>query len=416
MASYENITNTLNFAVAFKPTTAFPLDARSMFGSYSAAEAAAASAKNAGSSESIYYFGQILTVFENDVATHYSIQGDNTLKEVGTSVLGDNKTIVMNNSVLSLKDFGVKYYAYKPADTIIDNSESSYTYPDTMPEDPTEGSYVQIDGTWYKYSSGSWAVDSQHTPSSTSYYELVEGWKAGLEPKVVSDGSDYAIAWYEPSSTTVEGLQSIVSNLQTETDSLKSRVDTMEPTVQDTADGLEAEIARATAAEQALNNRVTAVEGITNGLGTAATKNVEEFATAAQGAKADSAVQSVTSGDTNGYANVDGSQVKIYEAPIASTSTVGDVKVDGASITASGDGTISVVAVDKSKVTGLDTALTETKNLATEDANTYTDENAVAKTDVVASGSQATDSESASDTKVVSEKLLIDSLNWKTTM
>ena len=33
MASYEGITNLLDFAVAFNPSTAFPLDARSMFGS-----------------------------------------------------------------------------------------------------------------------------------------------------------------------------------------------------------------------------------------------------------------------------------------------------------------------------------------------------------------------------------------------
>ena len=37
MASYAGITNTLDFAVAFSPKTAFPLDVRSMFGSYDAA-------------------------------------------------------------------------------------------------------------------------------------------------------------------------------------------------------------------------------------------------------------------------------------------------------------------------------------------------------------------------------------------
>ena len=51
MASYTDITNTLNFSVSFKPTSAFPLDARSMFGSYAAAAAAAATAVNAGGSE-----------------------------------------------------------------------------------------------------------------------------------------------------------------------------------------------------------------------------------------------------------------------------------------------------------------------------------------------------------------------------
>ena len=43
MASYVDVTNTLNFSLSFKPTSAFPLDARSMFGRYAAALAAAAS-------------------------------------------------------------------------------------------------------------------------------------------------------------------------------------------------------------------------------------------------------------------------------------------------------------------------------------------------------------------------------------
>lgn len=123
MASYENITNTLNFAVAFHPTTAFPLDDRTMFGSLSAAQAAAASAENAGSSNTIYYIGQMLTVFENDVVKHYSIQADKTLKELGSTVAGDNKCIVLNNNVFSLKDFGVQYYAYHEADNILPSGE-----------------------------------------------------------------------------------------------------------------------------------------------------------------------------------------------------------------------------------------------------------------------------------------------------
>lgn len=46
-----------NRSVAFNPTSAFPLDARSYFESYDAAVDAAALAKEAGSSESVYYYG-----------------------------------------------------------------------------------------------------------------------------------------------------------------------------------------------------------------------------------------------------------------------------------------------------------------------------------------------------------------------
>jgi hypothetical protein len=117
MASYTDITNTLAFAVSFKPTSAFPIDARSMFGSKAAAEAAAATAVDAGSSDSIYYHGMPLTVFDNDEATMYVINGDNTLKEVGKATYGDDKTIVLDASTgkLSLASFGEQYFAYHDA-------------------------------------------------------------------------------------------------------------------------------------------------------------------------------------------------------------------------------------------------------------------------------------------------------------
>ena len=83
MASYNKVTNTVDLPVAFSPKTAFPLDTRSIFGSLAEAEAAAAEAKNAGSSETIYYYGQTLVVFEDGEAKLYIIQGDNTLKDAG---------------------------------------------------------------------------------------------------------------------------------------------------------------------------------------------------------------------------------------------------------------------------------------------------------------------------------------------
>ena len=78
---------TLDFAVAFNRQTAFPLDAKSYFESLEAAQAAAASAQEAGSSETTYYYGQTIAVVENNKATLYVIQPNNTLKEVGGNIL-----------------------------------------------------------------------------------------------------------------------------------------------------------------------------------------------------------------------------------------------------------------------------------------------------------------------------------------
>jgi hypothetical protein len=55
-----------NRSIAFNPTSAFPLDARSYFESYAEAEAAAAKALAAGSTNSVYYYGQTLVVVENN--------------------------------------------------------------------------------------------------------------------------------------------------------------------------------------------------------------------------------------------------------------------------------------------------------------------------------------------------------------
>ena len=237
MASYEGISNTLNFAVAFNPTTAFPLDARSIFGSKTAADAAAATAENAGSSNTVYYFGMPIVVFENDVATMYIINGDKTLKEVGSAPVPDNFTIELtDNGALQLKNFGKEYYKFHENDTII---EGEWTYPDTMPTDGVnEGDYCQA-GTaetpdpksWYVYQSSAWTL-YDGTPHSSDWYELTTGWKAGLEPKVVSvEGSKYAIAWYEPSTTTIEGVSNIVSSMQTEIEAFNTRLGTLEDKV-----------------------------------------------------------------------------------------------------------------------------------------------------------------------------------------
>ena len=60
--------------------------ARSYFDSLSEAQAAAATAEEVGSSNSVYYIGQTLVVVENGAATPYTIQPDKTLKKPGVSL------------------------------------------------------------------------------------------------------------------------------------------------------------------------------------------------------------------------------------------------------------------------------------------------------------------------------------------
>ena len=316
----------LNFAVSFNPTTAFPLDARSIKGSYADAVAAAATAEEVGSSNTVYYYGMPLVVLEGGVATMYTIQGDKTLKEVGSAPVLDNSTIELNGAgEVSLKDFGKQYYKFNEADTII---TGEYTYPDNMPADAAEGAYVKVGETWYQYAASAWAVASAN-PHESDWYEMTIGWKAGLEPKVVSvEGGTYAIAWYEPSTTTVEGISKIVSGLQTEVSNLTER----------------------------------------------------------QGA---------------------------FESRLSEIEAQGTVKVDDVTIQKDAEtGVISVKQIDSSKVSDLESKLTTTKTEAVSEANTYTDTYAVKKSSVVKAGETATNVDSASDEKVVSEKAMLSSMSW----
>ena len=75
----------LNFAVSFNPQTAFPLDARYYFSTLSAAQAAAASAVEVGSSDGTYFYGENVCVVTETAADLYIIQPDKTLKAVGSS-------------------------------------------------------------------------------------------------------------------------------------------------------------------------------------------------------------------------------------------------------------------------------------------------------------------------------------------
>ena len=97
---------TLDFAVAFNRQTAFPLDAKSYFESLELAQAAAATAQEAGSSETVYYYGQTIAVVEDSKATLYVIQPDKTLKEVGGNiVINENVFAKDENGALNLLGF-----------------------------------------------------------------------------------------------------------------------------------------------------------------------------------------------------------------------------------------------------------------------------------------------------------------------
>lgn len=93
----------------------------------------------------------------------------------------DNISIEIIEGVLQLKDFGVGYYAYVPA-----------------VKDEETGEVI--------------------TPST---YEYVEGFKSGLEPRVIIDeDGNLCLAWYEPGTETVEDIAANIEDISKSLDNL----------------------------------------------------------------------------------------------------------------------------------------------------------------------------------------------------
>lgn len=190
-----NQTSKLDWAFPFQRTGAFPLDRSSLFGSLADALAYASGVANderklGGTS----YVGQPISVYDADTnsVTLYIINPDRSLKEVGSTPLGDNLSIEIVDGKIQLKDFGVGYYAYSPAET--DDS----------------GAIVKQAG-----------------------YNYVEGFKAGLEPRVRLEGENFVIAWYEPSGETVEDVSANLEALSQRVEGVESKIADIEQDISD---------------------------------------------------------------------------------------------------------------------------------------------------------------------------------------
>ena len=166
----------MTFDKSFSRSNGQPLDSTEVFYSYDAAVTYAAS--------EVAYVGQKIVVVEtiNEVTTvtHYGIEPDNSLKELGTTPIGDEKSIVVaEDGTISLK--GV----------------TGLTFTETN----SEGEEVAIN----------------------------------YQPLMTKDG----IVWVRPSATTVEGLASEIEGLKTRLGTLEQDAHTHNN--KDVLDGISAE-------------------------------------------------------------------------------------------------------------------------------------------------------------------------------
>ena len=300
MAVIQKEFNYMAFPQSFSRGNPIPLDKSSLW--FSMEEMS-----NYSKTDATAYVGQILTLANetDNSATAYIISnaaGD--LVEVGAATLGDNKTITLDeNGVLSLKNWGKEYYRWV----------------DAVGEEGKEG-YVAAHHEKQ-------LVDETHP------------WIAGLEPKSVAgqDGT-FEIAWYQPSTTTVEGLSSAVNSLQTSVE-----------TIQQAIGGIDTAVDRAnTAAENAQTVADTVQAKLDNGdfVGPAG-KNGEQGpkgdtgATGPQGPKGDTGA--------TGPQGTPGSDASVTAENIQSAlgyTPVKDVQIAGSSVLDGGVAKVPIAQTD----------------------------------------------------------------------
>ena len=158
-------------AVSIKRGNPLPLDADSIFESYEALETYAA--------DVLAYPGQVVAVVNADSTGIYYLDQNLAIQPVGVIPAGDNLSVVMDdNDVIILHNYVKVFYKYIAE---VKDQEGNLT---------SEARYDK-------------------TTVSDS-----DPWKAGLEPRVVTEDGKLVIGWYEPNPTTIDGVNDQVTAVQ----------------------------------------------------------------------------------------------------------------------------------------------------------------------------------------------------------
>ena len=108
----SSIKSKLGWSNAFSRDAAFPLDVYQWFGSYEEAEAAAKQAVEFGSTDSPYYLGMQVYVFDGETCKTYLIQGDKSLKEIGAGGSGTTHVVETKEELTQIEEAKVGEQAF----------------------------------------------------------------------------------------------------------------------------------------------------------------------------------------------------------------------------------------------------------------------------------------------------------------
>lgn len=241
-------TNLTEYPNSFKRQTASPLEMYSVF-------YAKADAENYAANNGVAYVGQPIAVVENDTVVLYVIEdAEGTLKEVGTSPVGDEHTIVVaEDGTISLA--GVTGLTWKN-----DENAEVTTYQPLLTKD-AEGNAVL-----------SWVIPSATTVEGlATRLDGIDSTIAGINTAIADINKDYLKA---ADKTELANATTAVSDRvgAIEADYLKAadktelqgNIDTVSGSVTalgTRVDGVETDYK---AADEALANRISALEGTTH--------------------------------------------------------------------------------------------------------------------------------------------------------
>lgn len=214
MATLQKEFNVMGLPMAISRNNPIPLDKTAVW--YNEIEM-----RNYAKMDPTSYVGQILGLVDEtgrNATAYIIINTSGDLKEVGAAIVVDNNTIVVNDSeALSLKDFEKSFYKYVPA---TETTEASYKKVNVGDLDDEGNAYT---------------------------------WLSGLEPKVVKEGDNFVLGWYEPNPTTMEGVSASIAALQNSINSINGEITALEQADTELSTGLQT-------AKNDINNRYTKAE------------------------------------------------------------------------------------------------------------------------------------------------------------
>lgn len=175
-----------NRAIAFNPTSAFPLDARTYFESYDEALAKAQTAEEVGSTNTQYHYGMKLLVKDGNTFTWYKIvKGSPYLEEEGSggssngmSIPVITTTLTGSSTVSDLRDL-LRANGITKDDVCIIYKPSSFTIMVKIDDFDSSSTYISVP-IWFDLNNPLGAKGIIANNASTTISELFQRYEAGL--------------------------------------------------------------------------------------------------------------------------------------------------------------------------------------------------------------------------------------------